>query len=152
MSLINFVPFMLDDFGSYKPLKLDSFAPSLSSDVEENDKEIRLEMDVPGVKAADLDVTFRDGQVHVSGFRRTKTVDGKSVKRARYARSFTVDEDSLDVSKIKANLSDGVLVVTIPKKPNKTPVKITVTTEPLVEKIEVSKEIEKSSSESGKQA
>lgn len=145
MSLINFVPFMLDDFGSYKPLKLfdrDNL-PSLSSDYEEDDKEIRFSVDVPGVKASDLDVTVKDGQLHVSGVRKTKSVDGKTVKRARYAKTFTLDEDATDVTQMKANLSDGVLVVSVPKKAKKSPVKIAITTEPHQQNIEVSKKHEK---------
>lgn len=135
MSLINFVPYMLDDFGSYKPVKFfDREDHALSSEYEEDDNEVRFSIDMPGVKASDLDVTLKDGHLHVSGVRRTKVAEGKTVKRARYARTFTLDQDATDVSKMKANLADGVLVVTVPKKPKKTPMKITVTTEPHSEK------------------
>lgn len=146
MSLINFVPFAFDDFGAYKPMRLfdrDQFA-SLSSGYEEDEKEIRFSIDVPGVKAADLEVTVKDGQLHVSGSRSTKLKDGNTTKRARFSRSFSLEEDSVDVSKMKANLSDGVLVVTVPKKPRSEPIKIGITTNLPEEKIEIGKETAKS--------
>ena len=141
MSLINFVPFALDDFDSFKALKSlsreGSLYPSLSSGYEEDEKEIRYSIDVPGVKAADLEVTVQNSQLNVSGSRRTKSSDGKTTKRARFARTFSLEEDTVDISKMKANLADGVLVVTVPKKPHPEPVKITITTNNPEEEIRV---------------
>ena len=142
MSLVNFVPFILDDYKSYRPIGsfnrgLVNELTALSSDWEEDDKELRFSVDVPGVKAADLNVTFKDGQLQISGSRRSKSEDGKTVKRARFSKSFSLNEDEVDVSKMKANLEDGVLLITVPKKPEREPLKITVTTEPSKKAIEV---------------
>ena len=64
-------------------------------------------------------------------------MDGKTTKRARFSRTFSLEEDSVVVSKMKANLSDGVLVVTVPKKPRSQPIKIAITTDSPEEEIEI---------------
>merc|ERR1712137_565695 len=44
-----------------------------------------------------------------------------------FTRRFSLDERTVDTSKIHANLSNGVLVVTIPKVKKLTPVSIEIT-------------------------
>lgn len=146
MSLINFRPHMMDDFGPYRPLRLfdrESLPSSLNSayEYEEDENEVRFSVDMPGIKVSDLDVSVDNGYLNISGSRSIRSADGKAVKKARYARTFSLNEDSTDLSKLKANLADGVLVVTVPKKTKqKAPTKIVVTTDPQVEKIEMGKE------------
>merc|ERR1712137_908997 len=76
-----------------------------------------LSLDVPGVKAKDLQVEtkadthrYRHRVLEISGTR--KRMDGTD---ETFVRGFTIDERVADVSNMTANLADGVLVVTVPK-------------------------------------
>jgi HSP20 family molecular chaperone IbpA len=142
MTLAYVSPFMPESFTTFKPLQLLDREPTSqisSSAYDEDDKEIRYSIDVPGVKAMDMEVTVKEGYLHVSGSRKTSSTDGKTIKKARFARSFLLDQDFVDVSKMKANLSDGVLDVTVPKKPKPNPIKIAITTRSAEEEVQVEK-------------
>ena len=53
----------------------------------------------------------------------------EALSRNRTFESFGVDTNTVDLSKLTANLADGVLVVSAPKKARTEPVSITLTTE-----------------------
>lgn len=116
------------------PSSLADFHSSLgyekpSKKQEDLDNEFRVSLDLPGVKAADLNISMEQGVLNISGFRRILSRDGETTKRNRFSYSVAVEEDT-DVSKLCANLSDGVLVITAPKKARPGPVTIPITTEP----------------------
>lgn len=108
------------------------FGPSLSTHTQthhhlhETDEAVTLSVDVPGIKAQDLQVQVEDNIVRVSGERKTAGSESKII------RSFSIDPQSVDVDRIKANLDCGVLTLTAPKL-NKPAVSktITVTEAPL---------------------
>lgn len=136
MALLKLNPFINSDdfFPEGTTDNLSSFfrGDDSSSDVVDNDREIRFSVDVPGIKASDLDLTVvEDGVIRIVGTRRKVSgADGKTVKKFRFVRSFKTDPQTVDLAQLKANLSDGVLVVQAPKKPKPEPKKITITTEP----------------------
>ena len=84
-------------------------------EVTENNKQFRLAVDVPGVKPDNMKIELEnDGRVlHMSGGRKEKT--DTSYEEYKFDKRFTLGRD-LDTSKITAHLSDGVLVMTAPKK------------------------------------
>lgn len=84
-------------------------------EIREDDNKFQLSIDVPGVKAADMKVELeQDGRLlHLSGGRKVEK-EG-SVTETRFDKRFLIAE-SVDTSKITANLADGVLVVSAPKK------------------------------------
>eukprot|EP00986_Skeletonema_menzelii_P005788 scaffold2144_cov149-Skeletonema_menzelii.AAC.8 len=94
-------------------------------EVSENSKQFRLAVDVPGVKADDLKVDLEhDGRVlHMAGHR--KVEKDNSYEEYKFEKRFTLGRD-LDTSKLTANLSDGVLVLTVPKKEKEEPKSTTV--------------------------
>ncbi|KAL3827043.1 hypothetical protein ACHAXA_007550 [Cyclostephanos tholiformis] len=83
-------------------------------EITENDKQFRLAVDVPGVKADHIKVELENnGRVlHISGDRKEKT--DTSYKAFKFDNRFPLGRN-LDTSKIVAHLSDGVLVLTAPK-------------------------------------
>jgi len=91
-------------------------------EVTENEKQFRLAVDVPGVKPDNVKVELEnDGRVlHMSGGRKSKT--DTSYEEYKFDKRFTLGRD-LDTSKITAHLSDGVLVLTAPKKEKLPPAK-----------------------------
>lgn len=120
-----------DDFFTSDPLvpsKLLGIPPTLTHfkadtmrhsspryEVTENDKQFRLAVDVPGVKPDQMKIELEnDGRVlHISGGRKAKT--DTSYEEYKFDKRFTLGKD-LDTAKITAHLSDGVLVMTAPKK------------------------------------
>jgi len=79
-----------------------------------DDSGIKIEM--PGVKHEDLDITIQGRVLKIHAKSRT----GRE-HSYRYTVSSTVDE-----SAIEAKLEDGLLEVTLPKKPESTPRKIKI--------------------------
>ena len=84
-------------------------------DVRENDKGFEIEVDLPGVEPADIDIGILDGKLSVKAERKW----AKTGERAAFRRSFfetfvlpqTVDSDG-----ISATYARGVLRVVIPKR------------------------------------
>ena len=84
-------------------------------EINEDDTKYQIAVDVPGVKAADMNVELEHGGhvLQLSGSR--KLLKGETVNEAKFDKRFTIG-DNIDTSKLSANLADGVLVVTAPKK------------------------------------
>jgi len=83
--------------------------------VSEDDNMYEIVLDVPGVKPTDIKVQLeQSGKVlHVSGERKVRG-EGKAGEYA-FDRRWTLGND-IDMTGVSANVTDGVLVVTIPKK------------------------------------
>jgi HSP20 family molecular chaperone IbpA len=111
---------------------------SLSTDfhrpvrVVENDHVWKLSCDLPGIKAKDVSVTSDGTNIQISAARHyvVGKNDSKTIKKSRFIQTFPIHSQMVDVSQIKANLSDGVLIVTAPKKTEESQHKIAITTEP----------------------
>jgi HSP20 family protein len=84
-------------------------------EIHEDNEKYSIAIDVPGVRPEDMTIKFEEnGQVlNLSGGR--KIMKGGSVSEAKFVKRFIIG-DNVDVDKIAANLSDGVLQVTAPKK------------------------------------
>jgi HSP20 family molecular chaperone IbpA len=98
----------------------------------DNDKVWKLSYDLPGIKAKDLSVTIDGSNVQISATRNLTSLSGdsKTIKKARIVKSFPVSSNNVDLSQLKANLSDGVLVISAPKKDLSDVKEITITTDP----------------------
>jgi HSP20 family molecular chaperone IbpA len=84
-------------------------------DVTRTENGYEVEIPVPGYKAEDVDVTFQDDVISVSA---------KSDRRS-FSRSFTVPED-VDPDTIAARVSNGMLVLTLSRRPEAQPRRISV--------------------------
>jgi HSP20 family protein len=98
-------------------------------DILETDQEVVLLADLPGVKPADVDVRFENGELTIHG-RRNPTNAGKrralwEYEPAHYHRSFRLSED-VAAEKIEAELKNGVLTVRLPKAEAAKPRRIAV--------------------------
>lgn len=100
-------------------------------DIREEDQRFIVVADVPGVEPKDIDVTADKGVLTIKGERRSEknaSKDGfQSVERATgtFLRRFTLPE-SADAEGIKATHVNGVLEVSIPKRPQEQPRRISV--------------------------
>ena len=88
-----------------------------------NDDNIMYQLDLPGIKASDAKVEIRNGVLSVEAERK----DGNNY--SKYAQHFLVKESDVDSEKIYANMSEGVLTISIPKKEESKPVAISVVAE-----------------------
>ena len=92
-----------------------------------------ITVEVPGVKSKDLQVDITNGIVSIVGTRKTGGVTSRIVRR------YQLDTDDLTVSGAAANLSDGILVVSIPVR-EKEPSRVVVVTENEHEEVKDTKE------------
>ncbi|HSN40185.1 MAG TPA: Hsp20/alpha crystallin family protein [Burkholderiales bacterium] len=97
--------------------------PDIKMDVSEDDKAYTVRAEVPGVKKEDIKISVDGNQVAISAEvkKEKEEKEGKKVIRSeRYYgkvyRSFSLDQD-VDQNAAKAKYSDGVLELTLPKKP-----------------------------------
>jgi HSP20 family protein len=99
-------------------------------EVHEDDTKFQFSLDVPGVKPEDITVQVEQNgsALHLSGGRKIQR--GDEVIETRFEKRFRLGRN-IDASKITANLSDGVMIVTAPKDLSKEQVvKISVTQNP----------------------
>lgn len=89
-------------------------------DVREDDKAYYLSLDLPGLKKEDVKIDIENGVLNVSGERqfehRNRDGNWQRTERAwgQFHRRFTLP-DSVELEKIEAKMSEGVLELTLPK-------------------------------------
>nr|BAL04263.1 chloroplast-localized small heat shock protein [Potamogeton perfoliatus] len=87
-------------------------------DIKEEEKEVKMRFDMPGLSKEDVKVSVEDDMLIIRGESRTE--EGK--EEEWYRRSMSsydtrfVLADDVEKDQIKAELKNGVLMVTIPKK------------------------------------
>jgi HSP20 family protein len=105
-----------------------TWAPA--ADVRESDAEYVLELEVPGVDPATLELTVERGVLTVSGERANANREGERVHlrermRGRFVRSFRLPK-GFDENAIVAETEHGLLRVRLPKAALPQPRRITV--------------------------
>ncbi|MBA1419587.1 MAG: Hsp20/alpha crystallin family protein [Epsilonproteobacteria bacterium] len=97
---------------------LSSFVPVVNT--REGEYAYHVELDLPGIKKEDIEITTEDNVLTISGERKlkdeVKEEDYYKVESVygKFSRSFTLPE-KVDVENIHAESKDGVLEVIIPK-------------------------------------
>lgn len=97
--------------------------PQIKMDVKEADGQYLIKAEIPGVKKDDIHVTIEGNRVSVSAEvkKEKEEKEGERVIRSECSygmasRSFRL-ADEVDQSKVQAKYTDGVLELTLPKKP-----------------------------------
>ena len=107
-------------------LQLRSIAPEV--DILENEEEILLYADLPGVTREDLTIHIDNGKLTLNGIRKLKA-EGAAVWEelgyVEYHRVFSVPQ-SIDTANISAELRDGVLKLHMAKSAGAKPRKIEI--------------------------
>ncbi|GAB4858603.1 small heat shock protein [Ancistrocladus abbreviatus] len=87
-------------------------------DIMEDDWEIKMRLDMPGLSKEDVKVSIEDDILVVQGGHKKDEGGDDSWARGSYGSYDTRLQlpDDCDVDKIKAELKNGVLFITIPKK------------------------------------
>lgn len=100
-----------------------SEAPAIKIDVKEKDRIFVVQAEMPGIRKEDIHVSVDGGVVSIAAERKEEkdVKEGERVLRSeRYfgkvSRSFQLGQD-VDDAKATAKFVDGVLELTLPKKP-----------------------------------
>ena len=100
-------------------------------DIHEEDDRFVVTADLPGVEGKDIEITAEKGVLTLKGERRSEKKSSKdgfeSIERASgtFLRRFTLPE-SVNAEAIKAAHVNGVLEITIPKRPTEQPRRIDI--------------------------
>ena len=95
------------------------WAPAI--DVREDGKEIVLEVELPGIKPSDVEVTAENGVLTIRGEKQSTMTENKEGRYhvtersyGAFTRSFQLP-NGVDERRIEAEFSDGLLLVHVPK-------------------------------------
>jgi len=106
-----------------------SFVPAV--DIYEDEHNIVLTAEVPGIEDKDLDITLENGVLTVSGERKMENEEKQDnfhrVERSygRFTRSFNLPP-TVDTEGVKAEFNNGVLKITLAKREEAKPKQIKV--------------------------
>jgi len=120
-----------DNFGEGREetLTTTGFAPAV--DVYEDEHNVTLKIEVPGIDEKDIDVRVENNVLTVHGERKfekeEKEENYRRIERqyGSFARSFTLP-NTVDSEKVKADYEKGVLKITLAKKAEAKPKQIKV--------------------------
>ena len=85
----------------------------------ENKESSNIEIDLPGVKKENLKVTYND-DTDVAYVEAKRTITTKTgTKEETYNRSFRIDGSDFNVEQLKAEITDGVLRINVPRAERK---------------------------------
>ena len=133
MPIVKYSPFIdTEDFPSGLRVFQDTMSRLMSDqgtarpwvppvDILETENELVLKADLPGVDLKGIDIQLENGTLTLRGERQFEKVESnKGFHRMErsygsFARYFTVPE-TVDPENVKAELHNGVLTVTLPKK------------------------------------
>jgi HSP20 family protein len=107
-------------FGSPTQWQATQLTPSI--DVRENEKEIVVDAELPGMNENDVQVVVREGVLSLKGEKKSERDEKKDtyhlVERSygSFDRSFRLPE-GVNEEQIKADFNNGVLHVVVPKRP-----------------------------------
>ncbi len=115
--------------GEEKDLVSGTWTPSV--DIYETENSLVLTAEVPGIKEDDVEIKIEDNTLILQGERKfekeTKEESYHRIERSygSFYRSFTLPS-SIDQDKIQAEHENGVLRITMPKRPELKPKKVKV--------------------------
>jgi HSP20 family protein len=120
VSLFGRRPFELDPFRRFERALAPVRAVTPSVDVTENDKEVTVTAEIPGLDEKDIEVVLSDDLLTIKGEKREEQEEKKKdyyVMERRYGsfqRSFRLP-DTVDRDKIDASFVNGLLTIHAPK-------------------------------------
>ncbi|GAA2144217.1 hypothetical protein GALLR39Z86_14470 [Glycomyces algeriensis] len=130
---------LIDDFSAYmnrmmgpyySPLDTGAEAWTPTADVTENDEEYHVDIDLPGVEKEDVNVSLEGQELTVSGeCKKFEHIEGSARRSTRRTGPFEFAlrlPHAVDASGTTAELSSGVLCMTVPKAASKGQRKIEV--------------------------
>jgi len=115
--------------GEEKDLMASTWTPSV--DIYETENDVVLTAEIPGIEDKDIEIKIEDSTLSIKGERKlekeTKEENYHRIERAygTFYRSFTIPHN-VDQDKIQAEHENGVLKITMPRKPELKPQKVKI--------------------------
>ncbi|MEW5900375.1 MAG: Hsp20/alpha crystallin family protein [Acidobacteriota bacterium] len=115
--------------GEDKDLISSAWAPAV--DIYEDESQLVLTAEVPGIEEKDIEIKIEDNTLSLHGERKmekeTKEENYHRIERSygSFSRSFTLP-NYVDQDNIRAEHENGVLKITMPKKPELKPRKVKI--------------------------
>lgn len=101
--------------------KLEGTAWRPAVDVSERADGYRVMVEVPGIKAGDVQITIAEGLLTIKGERHAaRDAAGEKIHRSErgygvFRRSLSLPSDHVDAGRTEVSLQDGVLEILVPK-------------------------------------
>ena len=138
-SIENFKKDMEKSFASFPSFRMPSLSapqmpkfPETSCDIIDEGKQLRIKMDIPGVKKNEIDLNVTENSIEISAGHKESSEEKKKnfLRKERsevsYYRTLPLPE-KVHPGKAKAKLTDGVLDVILPKiTPTEKPKKLSI--------------------------
>ena len=127
----NFIRTVNDEISSLLNRHFDSYFPeaaywedmdkySMPVEISDKGRDYEVKAELPGVKKEDLEIGIKENILSISAKRKkiikSENGDEKEEVISSYYQSFNISTKGIDVENIEANLTDGVLTVSLPKK------------------------------------
>lgn len=94
-------------------------------DLYEDKDNTYVRAELPGLSRDDINVEMAEGSLTISATRKGPATNGEGEEAFSFSRSVTI-ADEIDTSKVAAAYENGVLTVTLPKREEAKPKKISV--------------------------
>ena len=105
----------------------------LRTDITDTGDSFVLEADLPGFKKDDIKIDLENDRLTIKAERHSEREENKNgcIRRERHFGTFerSFDVSGIDTQSIKAAYNDGVLTLTLPKRPELVPDNRTITIE-----------------------
>lgn len=122
-----FLDGMIDQHPGWFDIPEYHYTPAI--DIRTTGEAITIAADIPGVLKENLEVTLENTLLTIKGERKSPWTEKDSVRIGRkygpFRKTFTLPE-GLDADELKADLTDGVLTIQIPRKSAAKPRKVLV--------------------------
>jgi len=115
--------------GAEQTLTASTFVPAV--DIYEDEHNIVLTAEVPGVEEKDLDISLENGVLTISGERKMENEEKQDnfhrIERSygRFTRSFTLPP-TVDENNVKAEFNNGILKIALAKREEAKPKQIKI--------------------------
>jgi HSP20 family protein len=89
-------------------------------EVSETDKDLKVTAELPGLEEKDVEVELVNGMLAIRGEKKTETEDKDRLFSERFYGRFErrIPVEEIDEDKVSAAFKNGVLTVTLPKRPD----------------------------------
>jgi HSP20 family protein len=106
-------------------LEMPTFAQRFPVDLYEDEKNAYVRAELPGVNRDEIQVEMTDGNLSISVVRKTPSTEGQVEQSSTANRTLSIPADIV-ADQVTANYENGVLTVTLPKREEVKPTKVTV--------------------------
>ncbi len=107
-----------EDF--FKPVCFTKSSHNMKTDIKETEKAFEFEIDMPGFKKEEIEISLENGYLTVSAQKNDKEEKDNKNNYIRRERSVSVSRsyyvDDVEKDKIKAKYENGILNIFVPKE------------------------------------